>query len=163
MRMLFCLLIILLTLSVFGQSVIQGKVVRILDGDTFEILLKDNATYKVRMADIDAPEKRQAFGQVSRQKLSTYIFGKEVKVIYEKLDRNQRIIGEVYVGQLLVNLAMIEAGMAWHYKKFSKNQQMAKAEAIARHNRRGLWAAPDALAPWEFRKIKRKKADIPFP
>ncbi|MCC7029381.1 MAG: thermonuclease family protein [Chitinophagaceae bacterium] len=139
----------------FAQSTLTGKAVRILDGDTFEILVNGHSLYKVRLTDIDAPEKRQDFGQVSKQALATRIFGREVKVIYEKLDRNKRILGHLYVGDEYINLTMVSQGLAWHYKKYSNDQRFAIAENKARNAKKGLWINPHAVAPWVFRKIRK--------
>lgn len=158
MRSLLSLLFLLLFQAAFSQSIITGRAVRILDGDTFEILVKGNTTYKIRLTDIDAPEKKQDFGYVAKQQLAAYIFGREVKVVYEKLDRNKRILGHVYMGTEDINLKMIEAGMAWHFKKYSHNERFAWAEKQARNRKKGLWIQPDPLAPWDYRAKRNNKA-----
>lgn len=95
-------------------------------------MLNGNATYKIRLTDIDAPEKKQDFGFVAKQQLATYIFGKDVKVIYDKLDRNKRILGHVYYQNEYINLKMVIDGLAWHFKKYSKDERFAVAEQQAR-------------------------------
>lgn len=138
-------------MTLIAQTTLQGKAVRILDGDTFELLINQNAIVKVRLSDIDAPEKKQDFGQVSKQTLASMIFGKNVKVTYEKLDRNKRILGNVFIDNVNVNLKMVEKGMAWHFKKYSSDQKFANAEIIARKKRIGLWSMSNPIAPWEYR------------
>ena len=143
-------------LQSLAQTTVEGRAVRILDGDTFELLVKGNFKYKIRMADIDAPEKGQDFGQVSKQTLGTLLLNKTLMVSYDALDRNQRIIGHVYAGKEHINLKMVEMGMAWHFKKYSKDESFTRAENGARRQRIGLWAQSNAIAPWDYRKAKRQ-------
>ena len=137
-----------------AQSTIHSKAIRILDGDTFEILLNQKTSYKVRLTDIDAPEKKQDFGYVAKQKLASYIMGKEVKVIYDKLDRNKRILGHVYYQHQSINLRMVSEGFAWHFKKYSTAPRFAQAEQRVRQLKKGLWVQPHPIAPWDFRVRK---------
>ncbi len=157
MRPLLLLFFLCLLRPGIAQTVLTGRAVRIIDGDTFEILTKSNTTYKIRLTDIDAPEKKQDFGNAAKQKLAACIFGREVRVIYEKLDRNKRILGHVYIGKEDINLKMIEAGMAWHFKKYSDNEHFASAENLARKYKKGLWIQPDPLSPWDYRAKRNHK------
>ncbi len=154
MRLFLCFIFVPAFFTAISQSTISGKAIRILDGDTFEILLNGNATYKIRLTDIDAPEKKQDFGFVAKQQLATYIFGKDVKVIYDKLDRNKRILGHVYYQNEYINLKMVIDGLAWHFKKYSKDERFAVAEQQARKLKKGLWIQPRPIAPWDFRARK---------
>jgi endonuclease YncB( thermonuclease family) len=154
-RSIFLVCLLLSGNIVIAQSTLNGKAVRILDGDTFEILVNGTTTYKVRLTDIDAPEKKQDFGQVSKQALAAFIFGREVTVVYDKLDRNKRILGHLYVGEKYINLSMVREGLAWHYKKYSKDPRFAAAEDKARMAGKGLWINPQAVAPWVFRAYRR--------
>lgn len=150
------ILLLFLPFQIIAQSKIEGKAIRILDGDTFEILV-NNKTYKIRLADIDAPEKKQDFGNVAKQRLAELIFSKQVNVEYEKLDRNQRIIGTVFVNKQYINLLLVEEGLAWHFKKYSSNIQFDKAEKMARKRKLGIWSINNPTPPWSFRAEKRKK------
>lgn len=139
-----------------AQTIVKGRAVRILDGDTFELLVNEKFLYKIRMADIDAPEKGQDFGQVAKQTLAALLMKKPLTVKYDALDRNQRLIGHVFVQNEHINLKMVEKGMAWHFKKYSKDETFARAENIARRQRSGLWSQPNAIPPWDYRKMRRK-------
>jgi endonuclease YncB( thermonuclease family) len=156
--LLFSVFVCTLIFNSQAQSTLRGKAVRILDGDTFELLVNGNATYKVRLTDIDAPEKGQDFGQVSKQALSDLLKGNDLQVTYDKLDRNNRILGHVYQGNNYVNLEMVKQGMAWHYKKYSSDERFARAEYEARQKKRGLWILNAPIAPWEFRANRRKRS-----
>lgn len=138
-------------------TVFEGKVIGIKDGDTFEVLY-DGQPERVRLADIDCPEKQQPFGNNARQYASQLCFGKTVTVSSSgERDRYKRVIGTVITSEgINVNEALVKAGMAWHYKQYSKNaalgfyQDQAKAEKI------GLWQDKNPIAPWNWRKHKRK-------
>lgn len=135
-----------------------GRVVAIADGDTVTVLDATETQHKVRLAGIDAPEKRQPFGQVSRQYLAEAIFGRVVTVDWSKRDRYGREVGKILIEGRDVNLGQIQAGLAWHYKQYEREQSprdravYAAAEEAARQAQRGLWREPDAIPPWTFRR-----------
>lgn len=138
-----------------------GQVVGVTDGDTITVLDGQHTQHKIRLAGIDAPEKAQAFGQRSKEHLSSLVFGKQVTVEAEKRDRYRRTVGTVMVDGRDANLAMVVAGLAWHYKKYEGEQALsdrllfAAAEREAREGRRGLWYDQNATAPWDHRAERR--------
>jgi endonuclease YncB( thermonuclease family) len=136
---------------------LTGKAVKIVDGDTFDLLLDDLTTVRVRLHAIDCPEKRQDYGRVAKDALSAYIFSKPVKVLEAGKDRYGRVLGEVYAGGIYVNLQLVEDGLAWRYVQYSDSKVLAAAEERARLAKKGLWALEGAEPPWEFR-VKKKKA-----
>ena len=99
-----------------------GKVIKVTDGDTVNVLSSDNKTHKIRLSGIDAPEKKQAFGNKSKQALADLIDGKAVSVEFNKLDKYQRVVGKITFNGQDVNLRQIKLGLAWHYKKTKKNK-----------------------------------------
>jgi len=140
-----------------------GKVTGIKDGDTFEVLY-DNQPERVRLAEIDCPEKSQAFGKNARQYASDLCFGKMVTVTSTgKRDRYNRIVGTVVTQDgTNVNEALLKAGLAWHYKQYSKNAGLTVFEEEARQSHLGLWVDKNPVAPWEWRKQKRNKSRKKF-
>ena len=84
-----------------------GPVIAILDGDTIDVLI-DRQPVRVRLAQIDAPEKRQAFGTRARQALASMVFQQSVKVIDTGRDRYGRVLGTVFVSGKNINAAMVE-------------------------------------------------------
>jgi endonuclease YncB( thermonuclease family) len=129
------------------------RVVGVKDGDTVVLLTAAKEEITVRLSEIDAPERKQAFGTVSRTFLSNLIFGKEVKL--EKLgkDRYGRTLGFIYLRNgTNVNVEMVKNGMAWQYEKYSKSVVLKKAQASAKSMKAGLWRDPYPVAPWEFRR-----------
>lgn len=136
---------------------LEGLVVAITDGDTLTVLDAQKVQHKIRLAGIDTPERRQPFGQRAKEVLSALVFQQQVQVITEKKDRYRREVGKVIKDGRDVNLAMVVNGLAWHYKKYASEQSAsdrllyASAEDEARSMRRGLWADPKAIPPWEWR------------
>jgi len=143
-----------------NAETITGLVVGVADGDTITVLDADKLQHKIRLAGIDAPEKKQAFGNRSKESLSALAFDKTVNVETSKRDRHGRQIGKVLVNGQDVNLMQVERGMAWFYRQYQREQSpndrrlYAKAEDAARADKRGLWRDADPLPPWVFRHNK---------
>ena len=163
MKIILTLVLTLTTLTSFADQ-LQGKVIKVTDGDTVNVLTDDNQTHKIRLSGIDAPEKSQAFGNKSKQALADEVYGKTVTVEFNKRDKYQRIVGKVIFNGKDVNLNQIKRGLAWHYKKYEGEQDVedrsiyANAEYIAQRDRLGLWVENNPVAPWDFRKQKREIA-----
>jgi len=156
LRFLSTFLLLLPLLSLTAPSyTLRGKAVRIVDGDTFDLLV-DKTTYRIRLAGIDAPEKGQDFGSASKQMLGALCAGEVLTVVVTDTDRNKRRIAEVYTaGKKWINKEMIAKGMAWHFKQYSTNKELAAAQQQARKQAIGLWSISNPVAPWEWRKKKR--------
>ncbi len=138
-----------------------GTVVKILDGDTLEVVDTSNTLFRIRLQGIDAPERGQAFSNSSRKVLSDLVFGKEVRVVTEGMDTYERLLGHIYVSELWINQEMIRRGMAWHYAYFNKDPRLAQSELCARQARLGLWADSEPTAPWIFRRDRVLSEDPP--
>jgi len=154
---LFLLSLLLLSLSLFSAE-IKGKVVAVTDGDTITVLDEmDKGNFKIRLDKIDAPEKNQAFGNKAKQFLSSLIFGKQVSIRYKAVDRYGRILGVIYCDGAEINLVMVQNGYAWHYSYYDKTPAYIQAEKQARADKKGLWADPNPVNPYKFRKMKKKR------
>jgi micrococcal nuclease len=131
------------------------KVVGVKDGDTI-VLLRNGEEVTVRLYGVDTPEKNQAYGQRAKQYTSDLVFGKNVRLLINNKDRYGRTVGTIILpdGRSL-NEELIRNGFAWHYKEYSKDQNLANAEVDARRYKRGLWQDPNPIAPWDFRKNQR--------
>ena len=138
-------------------NTVSGKVVKIIDGDTFDVLKDDNTTIRVRMFGIDCPERRQDYYQVCKDALGSYIFGKNVELVTRGKDVFRRTLATVFYQKENINLKMIQNGFAWHFKRYSSDPVMAEAENKARAAKIGLWKMDNAIAPWEYRRENRKK------
>lgn len=140
---------------------ISGKVIAVKDGDTIEILY-NGKPLTIRLAHIDCPEirKGQPFGRAAKQFVSDHCFGQQVTIENDnEYDRNKRLIGVVMnqKGENL-NKALVRAGLAWHYKKYSTDNEYASLEIAARRQRIGLWSDPAPTPPWVWRKPVAKTA-----
>ena len=143
-------------------DILHGRVVGIADGDTVTVLDASNTQWKIRLMGIDAPEKKQAFGQKSKEHLSSLLFNQQVTVEYTKKDKYGRTVGKIVVDGIDANLDQVKAGMAWHYKKYQNEQTpddrvlYAQAEEEARTVHRGLWSDAEPTPPWNFRKLEKR-------
>lgn len=145
-----------LVVSAFAQGeTLTGKVVGVADGDTLTILDASNRQTKIRLHQIDAPEKKQDFGQRSKQSLSDLVYGKQVRVEVATTDRYGRTVGKVWIGGTDANLEQVKRGMAWVYEKYAKEPAYFAAERTAKMNRTGLWDQPNPTPPWVFRHPER--------
>jgi endonuclease YncB( thermonuclease family) len=153
--------ILALVMTAVQADQVQGRVVGVADGDTVTVLDDRKVQHKVRLAGIDAPEKGMPYGQRSKQYLSDLVFGKTVILEGDKIDRYGRTVAKILLNGRDVNLAQIAAGMAWHYKKYEREQSSndrmlyGAEELNARAARRGLWEDPQPVAPWDWRAEKR--------
>lgn len=154
MQIKFYILFLLFPISLLAQTII-GKVVGISDGDTLTILDNSKQTYKIRLAQIDAPEKKQDFGMASKSSLSYICFGKEAKAEVETIDRYKRHVAIVTCNGVEANLLQVKNGMAWVYTRYAKDKKYFVAEKEAQSNHIGLWSMNNPIQPWEFRKNKK--------
>ena len=134
-----------------------GKVIGIADGDTFTLLV-GREQLRIRLAEIDTPEKGQPYGNRARQALSELIYDKTVRVVEIDHDRYGRVVGRVYVGSIDVNAEMVRRGAAWVYRKYAKDPSLYELENEARSARRGIWALPETERepPWKWREERRE-------
>lgn len=155
------LLALLLHAAASWATDYAGRIVGVVDGDTVDLLISGRELHRIRLAGIDAPEKGQPFGAVSKRALSDLVFNRQVVVSANKRDRYGRLVGRIVVGGADANLQMVRNGFAWHYKKYASEQstddreRYAAAEVAARLGRHGLWADAYPIAPWEYRDSRR--------
>ncbi|GEO11793.1 thermonuclease family protein [Segetibacter aerophilus] len=133
---------------------ISGKVVRIIDGDTFTLLTADQKQEKIRLYGIDCPERKQPFGTVAKERLSELVFGKSVHVEFKTYDRWKRIVGVVFYEKENINESVLKCGLAWHFTKYDDNSKWRDMEKSARQKKIGLWADAKPVPPWEWRNQK---------
>ena len=157
MRKLLLIFVLFLS-NIVNAKTIEGLVVGVADGDTITVLDQQKNTYKIRLQGIDAPEKKQAFGEKSKQSLHDLVHGKQVRIEYDKDDKYGRIVGKITLDDLDICLQQLVLGMAWHYKKYQNEQSVADrvvyndAELKSKSLKLGLWADETPTPPWEFRK-----------
>lgn len=152
------------------QLVIEGKVINVHDGDTITVLDQNNKKFHIRLQGIDAPELKQEFGSVSQQNLSRMVLGKQVTIVWTKVDKYRRTVGTIKLNGQDMNIEQVKAGMAWHFKKYEDEQEpqdrvtYAAAEQQARAAKLGLWKDPNPTVPGEWRQaVKAKRWGPPPP
>ncbi|MBJ78490.1 MAG: nuclease [Nitrospinae bacterium] len=170
-RHILIILILLTPLSAWCNT-LQGKVVKVADGDTVTIVDEKGDKHRIRLGGIDAPEKDQPYGSESTKNLEWLVYGKGVTIEYDKHDRYGRIVGKVLVNpqgdvfclaigcvrKVDAGLEQIKSGLAWHYKKYQKEQSKqdrklySKAERNARRKPVGLWVGKERMPPWQWRR-----------
>ncbi|MDO4569283.1 MAG: thermonuclease family protein [Planctomycetia bacterium] len=147
------------TPSLFANDILSGRVVRVFDGDTIEVLDDTLTTHRVRFQAIDAPEKDQDFGSASRKHLHTLVYGKTVRVLVDKRDKYERVVGRIWLGDVDIEEEMLAAGLAWHYTNFNEEKKLAAAQKMAQEKKIGLWSRKDRIPPWEFRQRARSQRE----
>lgn len=143
--------LVLWTVPALAQS-ISCTVVGVTDGDTLTCLTSAKEQIKVRLAEIDAPEKRQAFGERSKQSLGELCHEKQAQVRVVDRDRYGRTVGRVICAGIDANVAQVRRGMAWVYDQYARDPALSRLQANAKVARVGLWADADPVAPWEWRR-----------
>ena len=142
-----------LWLAATSGPTLTGKVVAVHDGDTFT-LQSGSSLYKVRLAEVDAPEMGQVFGQQARRFTEELALGRRVRVNISLIDKYDRRVGTVIIedGRVL-NEELVHAGLAWYYRVSPvRNPRLQRLEQGAFQNRLGLWVEKDPIPPWEFRR-----------
>ena len=157
----YCFIAILAFSTAYADETVEGKVTRIIDGDSILVTDSKMVEYEVQLEGIDAPEMQQDFGKESTEGLSKLLKYKSVRLTWKSKDNFDRLLAQVYAGDKHINMEMIKTGMAWHFKKYNKDEELAKAETEAREAKKGLWARESPMAPWDYRK-ENKAPDKPL-
>lgn len=140
----------------------QARVTKVFDGDTLAFIDGANREFKVRLTGIDAPERSQSYGAVSRKSLVELARGKVALIEYHKVDKYGRLVGRVSVDGRDVAFEQLRRGMAWHraHIPFDQSAQEAyvygQAESEARARRLGIWRE-HPVPPWKHRELNKGK------
>ena len=155
-KIIILALLFLSTYNVLAQAMLTGKVIGVKDGDTVEVIDDQNKTIILRLAEVDCPEKKQSYSNAAKQFTSNTIYRKTIRYIVTNKDRYGRSVAKVYYKNKYLSAQLIKNGMGWHYKKYSHSKELALLEQNARASRIGLWKDPNAIAPWDWRKMKKR-------
>lgn len=150
MPRIFAVSLLLLWLGTATAEPWLGRVVAVIDGDTIGVL-HDGREERIRLADIDAPEKGQPYGQASKQALSELVFNREVLIEPRSTDRYGRTVARVRLGEVNVEAEQVRLGLAWYYLRYGQDPPLIALEQSARAAQRGLWAEPSPCPPWDWR------------
>lgn len=147
---LFLATCLVLPLPVHART-LYGTVVGISDGDTLT-LLSNQRQYKVRLAQIDAPEREQPYGQRAKRSLSELAYRREARAAVEAEDKYGRTVATVWIDGRNINEEQVRRGMAWVYTQYAHNPELLALQQQAREAQRGLWSASNPVPPWEWRR-----------
>lgn len=146
------LFVLLLIGAPSSSSSFTGRVVGVVDGDTIKVMRAGQAV-TVRLAEIDCPEKTQAFGQAAKTMTSSLTFSQDVTVTSQGTDRYGRLIGTVVrTDGLEVNRVLVAQGYAWWYQAYSHDAGLGLLQAQAQLAHLGLWHEASPTPPWLYRK-----------
>jgi endonuclease YncB( thermonuclease family) len=144
-------LLLLCLFNAASAAEFSARIIAVLDGDTV-LLRQANTLTKIRLAGIDAPEKDQPYGMVSKQSLADLVLNKEVRVTSRAVDDYGRLVATLSLEGLDVNAEQLRRGMAWEYSRFHSNKPYLALQTEAQQTKRGLWAMADPVPPGLWRK-----------
>lgn len=167
--------LLLVAFSFQALADFSGVVVKVLDGDTVDVLTSTTCDYqtyvsaggskcrdgleqlRVRLAEIDAPESKQPYGAKSKEALSALVFQKTVTVKGESRERHGRVLGHLHVQGEWVNANLVSTGAVWVYRQYSKSPLLLQLEKEAIADQVGIWSLPESerMPPWEFRRLNK--------
>lgn len=152
----------IISLAVFTLATFQthadftGKVISIADGDTITVLTANSNQKRIRLSNIDAPEKNQPFGTKAKDFTGSLIFGKQVYIKEDGTDQYNRVLGTVFLDNQNINKIIVHNGYAWAYKRYVKDSSYISLELDAKRHKRGLWSDKNAIEPATWRRQHRK-------
>lgn len=138
-----------------GMQTAEATVTGVSDGDTMHVLI-DGERVKVRLANIDAPEKKQDWGRRSEQALRQLVYRQQVRLSWREQDRYGRIVADVWSGPVHVNAELVRNGSAMVYERYSRDPSLKRLQEQAQSAKVGLWSQPNPVAPWTWRKQSRE-------
>ena len=141
-------------LPAYGEEVLRGNVINIVDGDTLDVQVGPGK-HRIRLAEIDSPERNQPWGDEAKQGLASKVLKQEVRIVVIDIDRYGRRVGTIFLGQTDINRLMVSEGHAWVYRQYLQDKRLIEIETMAREAGVGLWSQSDAVPPWDWRKGKR--------
>lgn len=151
MKALLAALASFLCANVLLAEEFDAKVIAVMDGDTI-MVLRDSEKIKIRLANIDAPEKDQAFGPPARESLSEMVRKQQVRINSQAVDQYGRMVATVALDGRNVNEEQVRRGMAWEYSHYHGDRGYIALQNEAQQARRGLWSQSSPVAPWQWRK-----------
>ena len=131
-----------------------AEVIGVVDGDSITVKI-DQTEYRIRLAEIDAPEIAQLWGKESKLALKEKLENKEVIIEVIDVDRYSRLVARIFLDGRQINREMLEEGHAWVYLEYLRDESLLTSEVLARRKKLGLWGSAEAIPPWQWRKNMR--------
>lgn len=141
-------------------AVVEGRVSKVIDGDTFDLRVQQGQDVRVRVSQVDAPERGQAYGANATNTLKQLIERKHVRIVVETTDGYGRVVAQVFAADVDVARQLVNSGDVWVYRRYLRDRSLLDLEKRARDARLGLWAQSDPTAPWEWRQRDRSSDDV---
>lgn len=135
-------------------------VLKVIDGDTIDVLPATGGEQRIRLAGIDAPERSQSWGADATRALSAAVLNRRVVLHVTDRDPWGRLVARVHIDGADVNLALVRAGHAWAYRQYTSDEALITAEEEAKDTKRGLWATDGPIPPWSFRAGTRREEAV---
>lgn len=152
------LLLVISSATAKEHNFIKGTVINVIDGDTITVITKSEKL-KIRLAEIDAPEKDQPYGLTAKKKLQEKILDRNITIQKKTIDRYGRLVAKVFLDERDIIKEMIAEGHVWVYKKYLDDYSLEDIQKSAHNNQVGIWSLipTEQIPPWEWRQSKRKK------
>ena len=153
MKILFLIGALLVSQVSNAEYLESLKIKRVVDGDTVHVFYQDEV-YKIRLTEIDAPERDQPYGSDSTEYLKDLLKEGRVDVDISGTDRYGRKLGRLYWEGIDINRELVSAGYAWVYDQYVTDNSFYENQSKARNSKKGLWEDQNPLEPWNWRKLK---------
>ena len=144
--------LLVLFMMAYSQPASSAEITYFYDGDTVKII-DAGFEYKLRITDIDAPERNQTYGKKSRRALMDFCAEANIYVAISGTDKYGRKLGKLLCNQQDVSMHMVKYGHAWFNNRFSMDYSIALLQDEARKNKLGLWQGQQQTPPWVWRKL----------
>lgn len=159
MKRLLAAGVLLCLLPLSAAHAWQGKVVRVLDGDTVQVQ-RGGTSVRIRLYGIDCPETNQPYGDTAKAFTKVQMLHRQVQVEEADIDLHGRTVALIRSSGRLLNRELVRAGYAWAYRQYCKQEPLCKEfsalEKAARQQKQGLWQGRRPVAPWDWRQGKRQ-------
>ncbi len=131
----------------------EAQVVAVSDGDTL-VVQYGGRNLRVRLAEVDSPELKQPYGREARVFTARMVLDKVVRIEPRTIDDYDRVVARVLTqdGKDLSE-ELLRHGLAWWYRRYSGDKRLEALETEAKNQKRGLWADPDPVPPWLYRRM----------
>jgi micrococcal nuclease len=141
-----------------AQTEFRARVTQVFDGDTVAVW-RDGAEVKIRLEGVDCPEKSQPFGEEAKDFTTRTVLHKTVLVRVATTDVYGRLVARVEYRGADLSRALLREGLAWHFKRYNRERELADLQEAAREAAVGLWSQRRPQPPWEYRREQKGDGD----